>query len=75
MRIPSEAELMDGRPGRQYVGGTRHWHDPVVHTWENFVTAAECGKLVALGAPQTGGSRFFCDPPEHLLTSFHTVLW
>jgi hypothetical protein len=29
---------------------------------------------VLIGAPQTGGVKGVFDPPEHLLTSFHTVL-
>ena len=33
--------------------------------------AAACA--VALGAPQARGQGCFFDPPEHLLTSFHTV--
>ena len=30
--------------------------------------------LVYAGAPQAGGSRMFLTHPEHLLTSFHTIL-
>lgn len=51
-RIPSDLQLKDdSTPARTYVGGTRHWDDPIVHTWDNILTPEECQEIIALAKP------------------------
>jgi hypothetical protein len=51
-RIPSETPLKDGStPERTYVGGEHHWDEPIVHTWDNVLSAEECQKIIELAKP------------------------
>lgn len=51
-RIPSDLVLKDGSTlERTYVGGTHHWNDPVVHTWENVLSPEECQQIIDLAKP------------------------
>jgi hypothetical protein len=51
-RIPSDIQLKDGStPARTYVGGTRHWDDPIVHTWDNVLSPEECKEIIDLAKP------------------------
>jgi hypothetical protein len=51
-RIPSDLQLKDGStPARTYVGGTHHWNDPIVHTWDNVLTPEECQEIIDLAKP------------------------
>jgi hypothetical protein len=51
-RIPSDLRLKDdSTPARTYAGGTRHWDDPIVHTWDNVLTPEECQEIIDLAKP------------------------
>ena len=51
-RIPSDLALKDGStPERTYIGGTHHWDDPIVHTWDNVLSPEECQEIIELAKP------------------------
>jgi hypothetical protein len=51
-RRPSPTKLMDGSsPGFSYSGGSLHWEDPIIYTWDEYLSEAECSAIIALATP------------------------
>ena len=74
-RFPARAGAFGSRKRRctPVHEASRGGHDHLEPRARKY-TARVRAKEAGAGAPQTGGSRFFFDLPEHLLTSFHTIL-